>query len=124
MYRADRQRWQLCDLYLLVDRSVRSYVYVGEQLTPRHTVPAFTDQPEWPEVDTQRQSLLVSQISNSEDHEVSMCVLEASGWSVWRTLARDDSQHKLDFGGFCVNGPNSIALFDENSKSVKLYELA
>ena len=53
-----------------------------------------------------------------------MCVLEASGWSVWRTLARDDSQHKLKFWGFCVNGPNSIALFDINSKSVKLYELA
>ena len=103
---------------------MRSYVYVGEQLTPRHTLPAFTDMPWWPEVDTQRQSLIVSQLINDEYNEVSMCVLEASGWSVWRTLARDDSQHKLEFFGFCVNGPNSIALFDINSQSVKLYELA
>ena len=108
--------------YIQLDWTVRSYCLTGEQLTPRHTLPAITGKPWQIVVDAHRPAVLVIMRSNRVE-EVSMLVLDADGWTAWRTLARDDSQYTLDIRALCMIAPNSLALFDQNSNSMKLYEL-
>ena len=107
-----------------VDNTVRSYALLGGQLTPRHTLPAFTGEP-WEIVfDVLRPALFVKQLPENESG-VAMSVHETgAGWTAWRTLTRDDAHMQLDIWAMCMCGGNSIAIFDYKSKSVRLYDLA
>ena len=107
-----------------VDNTVRSYALLGGQLTPRHTLPAFTGVPYKIVLEVLRSALFVDQYHESKD-EVAMSVHETgAGWTAWRTLTRDDAHMQLNICGMCMCGANSLAIFDYNSKSVRLYDLA
>ena len=99
---------------------MRSYAKSGDQLTPLQTLPAYDGYPQVIVLDAHRPAVLVRDYNTKE---VKMSVQEGAQWTAWRTLARD-TQDDLNIFSLCMLGPNSLALFDENSKSVKLYELA
>ena len=106
------------------DETVRSYALLDGQLAPRHTLPAFTGQPCRIVFEVLRPALFVDQYHENKQ-EVAMSVHETSaGWTAWRTLTRDDAHMQLTIHGMCMCGANSIAIFDYNSKSVRLYDLA
>ena len=100
---------------------MREYVYEREQLTPVCTLPPFPGRSFCISVDDDRSSVLVADLIG---REVRVCAREGDrGWSHVHTLKRD-THAAIGIQSLCLLASNTLALFDDKSDSVLLYEFA
>ena len=102
-----------------VDNTVREYVLEENQLTPVCALPPFSGYPWCISIDNDRASVIVS---DWRSDDVRVCAREVDGkWSAWRTLARDTHAY-ICIQCMCLMGSNTLALFEQSSESLLLYE--
>ena len=109
---------------MLVDKSVRAYSVLASGLVEIARLD-FQGNPALIAVDDARLSVLVTDWNASDDTDgVKMSAAAGAGnatWSPFSTLARTQPA-KISIWSLCLMGANSIAIFDEKTRSLMLYE--
>ena len=107
-------------LSMPLDNTVRSYTRGTEKWTLRHTMPSFGGDPMKILSHPLRQSVLVR---DRPSHDMKVSELDGGKWTDWRTLVSSDKEKTAYLAVMCFVEPNTVVLFDSNSKSLKKYEL-